>query len=1147
VSSAPPIRKALIIGSGPIVIGQACEFDYSGTQGCKALREDGIEVVLVNSNPATIMTDPQFGDRTYIEPITPEVVEAIIERERPDVVVPTLGGQTALNTAMALVRNGVLEKYGCRLIGAREAAIDRAEDRQQFKQTMLDIGLDVPKSAVIRASDGREESIRRAANQALDEASSIGFPIIIRPSFTMGGSGGGTAYNSEEFMEIALRGLNASPTHEIMVEESVLGWKEYELEVMRDTADNVVIICSIENLDPMGVHTGDSITVAPVQTLTDREYQSMRNDALKIIRAIGVDTGGSNIQFATNPQTGRRIVIEMNPRVSRSSALASKATGFPIAKIAARLATGRHLDDLPNDITRMTPACFEPTIDYVVVKIPRFAFEKFPGAEPILGTQMKSVGETMAMGRTFEESLQKGLRGLEIGRAGLGADGRDGYDPAEDPDRSQLLWHLVNPNPLRIFYLRLALHETLFEGGALLTPEELHSKTGIDPWFLEKMLHLTRMERELAQAAGAGLFQHPAREFFPFGQAPTSLEDTPERRMLFAAKQAGFSDGQLAWIFSQQGTRWSEWQVRARRLELGIRAIYKSVDTCGGEFEAHTPYFYSSYEEGPEILINEAKPTDRKKVVILGGGPNRIGQGIEFDYCCVQAVFALKGRGFETIMVNSNPETVSTDYDTADRLYFEPLTAEDVLNILENEATKGEIAGIIVQYGGQTPLKLARPLERYAQETGLPALIVGTSPDSIDLAEDRQRFGALLDRLAIPAPAFGSGHNFDQIRGLAENIGYPVMVRPSYVLGGRGMMTVYDEKDLKTFFKEAFDSSDEHPVLVDKFLDRAVEVDVDAVCDYDEAGHGQTVIAAIMEHIEEAGIHSGDSACFIPSRSLSGDVLDQIRRHTAALGEALRVRGLMNIQFAVKDGVAHVLEVNPRASRTVPFVSKTVGRAVAQDAARIMLGETLVEVGLTKEPVVPYYSVKEAVLPFHKFPGCEVRLGPEMRSTGEVMGVDPDAGLAFAKSQLGAGAGLPMEGGVFFSVNDRDKPLFLTVARRLADLGYGLYCTEGTHRYLASEGIEAVRLNKVKEGRPNVVDAVINGKIRLVINTFAGPQGRPDEHAIRSLAVSRGVPLVTTVAAARAAVEGIEAMKFRTMTLLTIQEYHELAAKANQA
>jgi carbamoyl-phosphate synthase large subunit len=878
----------------------------------------------------------------------------------------------------------------------------------------------------------------------------------------------------------------------------------------------------------------------------------MRDDALKIIRAIGVDTGGSNIQFAVNPATGRRIVIEMNPRVSRSSALASKATGFPIAKIAARLATGTHLDALPNDITKKTPACFEPTIDYVVVKVPRFAFEKFPGAEPILGTQMKSVGETMAMGRTFEESLQKGLRGLETGRAGLGADGRDQYDPAADPDRSELLWHLVNPNPERIFWMRLAIHEGLYPDSPLMSPEELHNKTGVDPWFVDKLLKLTRMESALVKAAASGLMRKPASRFLRYDAKAVAASglapDSAERQLLMEAKQAGFSDRQLAFLFnegSQPEEPWTEWDVRARRLELGVRAIYKSVDTCSGEFEAQTPYFYSSYEEGPAHLVNEARPTGRRKVVILGGGPNRIGQGIEFDYCCVQAVFALKDRGFETIMVNSNPETVSTDYDTADRLYFEPLTAEDVLNILENEAANGEIAGIIVQYGGQTPLKLARSLERYVRETSLPAPIVGTSPDSIDLAEDRRRFGALLEELGIPAPAFGSGHSFEEIRQLAETIGYPVMVRPSYVLGGRGMMTVYDEKDLRTFFKSELESGPEHPVLVDKFLDRAVEVDVDAVCDFDESGQGSTVIAAIMEHIEEAGIHSGDSACFIPTRSLSADVLAQIRKHTHALGKALRVRGLMNIQFAVKDGLAHVLEVNPRASRTVPFVSKTIGRAVAQDAARIMLGETLEQVGFTKEPVVPYFSVKEAVLPFHKFPGCEVRLGPEMRSTGEVMGIDPDAGLAFAKSQAGAGAGLPLDGGVFFSVNDRDKPLFLPAAQKLARMGYTLYCTEGTHRFLASEGIEAIRLNKVKEGRPNVVDAVINGKIRLVINTFAGPQGRPDEHAIRSLAIQRGVPLVTTVAAALAAVEGIEALRNRQPTLLTIQEYHQQAKMAN--
>lgn len=1156
------IQKILIIGSGPIVIGQACEFDYSGTQGCKALREDGYEVVLVNSNPATIMTDPQFGDRTYIEPLTPEVLEAIIERERPQALLPTLGGQTALNLAMELSRRGVLKRFGCELIGAREEAIERAEDRMRFKQTMLDIGLEVPRSAIIQAADGRDDHIRRAAFEALESAHDMGFPIIIRPSFTMGGSGGGIAYNTDEFLEIAQRGLNLSPTHEIMVEESVLGWKEYELEVMRDMFDNVVIICSIENLDPMGVHTGDSITVAPIQTLTDREYQSMRDDAQKIIRAIGVDTGGSNIQFAVHPKTGRRVVIEMNPRVSRSSALASKATGFPIAKIAAKLATGLRLDELPNDITRKTPACFEPTIDYCVVKIPRFAFEKFPGAEATLGTQMKSVGETMAIGRTFKEALQKGIRGLEIGRAGLGGDGKFNYDPLEDDIRTHLLWHLRTPNPDRIFWLRAALrgrvpgatgssekygaaavapsHEAGAKSpGALMSIPEVFENTHVDPWFLENITEIADFEHELAAAGEQKLIRPP-------GKSRTRKKaDSPERDLLMRAKQLGFSDQQIAFLVSANSRRkFTEWDIRARRIELGIRPVYKSVDTCGGEFEAQTPYFYSTYEEAENEWANEAVPSSRRKVMILGGGPNRIGQGIEFDYCCVQAVFALKQAGFETIMVNSNPETVSTDYDTSDRLYFEPLTVEDVLNIIENEIQRGELAGIIVQFGGQTPLKLSHSIENYITQHSLPTRIVGTSPDSIDLAEDRKRFGALLEQLDIPSPANGSARNFREVRDLARQIGFPVMIRPSYVLGGRAMEIVHNEKRLREFMKIAVEASPDHPVLIDKFLDNAIEVDVDAICDFGPAGRGQCVVAAVMEHIEEAGIHSGDSACVIPTRTLSPELLTVIRDCTAKLGEALQVSGLMNIQYAVKDGVVYVLEVNPRASRTVPFVSKTIGIAIAQLAARVMLGESLDAVGFTEEPHVNYFAVKEAVLPFNKFPGCEVRLGPEMRSTGEVMGIDEDAGVAFAKSQAAAGSALPLTGGVFFSVRDEDKDKFLPVAKELSDFGFHLYASEGTHRFLWQNGIAAAMLNKIPEGRPNVLDYMINGQISLVVNTFVGPQGRTDELAIRSFAISRGIPLITTTSAGRAAIEGIRALKTRTPTLRTIQEYHETARAA---
>lgn len=1157
------LRKILIIGSGPIVIGQACEFDYSGTQGCKALRELGYEIILVNSNPATIMTDPGFGDRTYIEPLTVEVLEHIIAQERPDAVLPTLGGQTALNLAMDLWKAGILERYGCKLIGANAEAIERAENRMRFKQTMLDIGLDVPRSAIIQARSGREDEIRRAVFEALERAQEIGFPIIVRPSFTLGGSGGGIAYNSEEFHTIAQRGLSLSPIHEIMIEECVLGWKEFELEVMRDTHDNVVIICSIENLDPMGVHTGDSITVAPIQTLTDREYQAMRDDALKIIRAIGVDTGGSNIQFAVDPTTGRRVVIEMNPRVSRSSALASKATGFPIAKIAAKLAVGHRLDEIPNDITQKTPACFEPTIDYCVVKIPRFAFEKFPGTPPILGSQMKSVGETMAIGRTFKEALQKAIRGLEIGRAGLGGDGKHNYDPTVDDARTELLWHLRNPNPERIFWLRAALRGRVpgakgkaevygaeaIDGpqekasgkskNALLSVEEVYRNTGVDPWFLENIRELCDFEHRIAAAGRSKLIKKP-------GMKSSASERERERALLLEAKQLGFSDVQIAHLVSSPRNRFTEWEIRDRRMELGIVPVFKSVDTCGGEFEAYTPYFYSTYEsEVSGGRQNEAIASARKKVIILGGGPNRIGQGIEFDYCCVQAVFALRRAGYETIMVNSNPETVSTDYDTADRLYFEPLTAEDVLNIVENECRHGEVVGLIVQFGGQTPLKLSKALAAYIERKALPTRILGTTVDSIDLAEDRKRFGALLQELGIPAPAHGSGRSYREVRELARTIGYPVMVRPSYVLGGRAMEIVYNERQLRDYMQIALNVSPEHPVLVDKFLDDAIEVDVDAVCDFRRQENGEVVgrcvIAAIMEHIEEAGIHSGDSACVIPARTLTPATLETIRRYTEAMARRLEVCGLMNIQYAVKDDTVYVLEVNPRASRTVPYVSKTIGVPIAQYAALCMVGRSLEELGFTEEPHVPYYSVKEAVLPFNKFPGCEIRLGPEMRSTGEVMGIDPDPGIAFAKSQAAAGCTLPLSGGVFISINDRDKPKFLGVAQKLVELGFHLYATEGTHRFLQRHGIAAAPLNKIKEGRPNIIDYVINGQIQLVINTFAGPQGRPDERAIRTLVVTRGIPLITTVSAARAAVEGIEAMRAKRMTLRPIQEYHAWA------
>ncbi|MBN1902650.1 carbamoyl-phosphate synthase large subunit [Candidatus Sumerlaeota bacterium] len=1088
------IKRILIIGSGPIIIGQACEFDYSGTQGCKALKEEGYEVILINSNPATIMTDPQFGDRTYIEPLTLDFAREIIKKERPDALLPTLGGQTALNLATQLDSAGILREFGVIMLGATAEVIKRAEDRLSFKKIMQEIGVDIPKSGVANT-----------LQEAMSLIKEIGFPAIIRPAYTLGGSGSGIAYNIEEYREIASRGLFLSPISEILVEECLLGWKEFELEVMRDCADNFVVICSIENLDPMGVHTGDSITVAPIQTLTDKEYQDMRDDARKIISAIGVDTGGSNIQFGVNPKTGRRVAIEMNPRVSRSSALASKATGFPIAKIAAKLAVGYRLDELPNDITKKTPACFEPTIDYCVVKIPRFTFEKFPGASPYLGSQMKSVGETMAIGRTFKEALQKGLRGLETGRHGLGSDGKKLASDAP------LILKLRMPNPDRIFYLREAIREGF-------TNHEIFELSGIDPWFIENIREIISVEDDLknSQILKTSLSSYASKVRL---EKPRDEWEKEELRLLqrhlIKAKQNGFSDAQISYLTEIKNTM----IIRAFRKELGITACYKAVDTCGGEFEAQTPYFYSTYDGNTESV-----PSTRSKIVILGGGPNRIGQGIEFDYCCVQAAFALKKEGYEVIMVNSNPETVSTDYDTSDKLYFEPVTAEDVLNIIDAEKPEG----VIVQFGGQTPLNIAKAL----QSQGV--IILGTSPESIDIAENREKFGVLAKQIGLLTPEHGTGFNFEQVRETAEKIGYPVMVRPSYVLGGRAMEIVYTEEKLKEYISRAVDISDEHPVLVDKFLIDATEVDVDALADGE-----QVVIAAIMEHIEAAGIHSGDSACVIPSRTLSAKVLETIRRQTRDLGMALKVKGLMNIQFAVKDEQVYVLEVNPRASRTVPYVSKAVGVPIAQIAARIMAGRKLEEMGFTQEPKIRHYAVKEAVLPFNKFPGCQISLGPEMRSTGEVMGIDPDFGRAFAKSQIAALVSLPMQGGIFISIADKDKPAFLPVAKRFFEMGFELLATRGTAEFLKKNDISTTLCEKISEGRPNVLDYMINNKVQLVINTTRGIESTPDEYQIRSNALIRDLPLITTIAAARAAAEGIASLKEGPPAIQSLQDYHK--------
>jgi carbamoyl-phosphate synthase large subunit len=1056
------IKKILVVGAGPIVIGQGCEFDYSGTQACKALREEGYEVVLVNSNPATIMTDPQFAERTYIEPITAEVIEKILIKEKPDALLPTLGGQTALNVSMDLYHAGTLDRLGVRMIGANADAIDKGENRQRFKDAMIKIGLDLPVSGVAHSME--------EAKKIAEEIGS--FPLVIRPAFTLGGTGGGIAYNKEEFETIVTRGLDLSPTTEVLVEECLLGWKEYEMEVMRDHADNCVVICSIENLDPMGVHTGDSITVAPAQTLSDREYQIMRDASFAVIREIGVETGGSNIQFSVDPKTGRCIVIEMNPRVSRSSALASKATGFPIAKIAAKLAVGYTLDELPNDITKETPASFEPTIDYVVTKLPRFTFEKFATADPVLTTSMKAVGEAMSIGRTFKESLQKALRSLETGRFGFGFDGKDSEGTREKVERK-----LHVPNAERIFWLKVA-----FETG--WTIEEIFDATQIDPWFLENMRVIVEEGKNLA-----------------------NLD-------LRRAKKLGFSDVQIA-----QARGISADEVRAERKGKGIIPTYRLVDTCAAEFEAATPYYYSTY--GDE---NEARESETKKIVILGGGPNRIGQGIEFDYCCVHASFALRELGYESVMVNSNPETVSTDYDTSDKLYFEPLTLEDVLNICDQEKPDG----VIVQFGGQTPLNLAADLERH----GVP--VIGTSPKSIELAEDRKFFSALLDRIGLKQAEAGTAVSEDEAVAIAERIGYPVLVRPSFVLGGRGMMIVYNDDELRHYIRNAADVAPDRPILVDRFLENATEVDVDCISD------GETsVIGAIMEHIEQAGIHSGDSACVIPAFSLSEKIKKEITDGAKALARELEVRGLMNIQFAVKDDELYVIEVNPRASRTVPFVSKSIGVPLAKLAAKIMVGHKLVDLGFTEETLPPCFCVKEAVFPWGRFPGIDIVLGPEMKSTGEVMGADADLGMAYAKAQISAFNPLPKSGNVFLSVNDRDKPRALDVARDLAELGFKIHSTGGTYKFLEENSIPVERLYKLSEGRrPTVMDMMKNGELHFIINTPSGHEARIDEVKIRSGAVQYKVSHCTNLAAAEASVKAIRSLQENELTVTALQEYH---------
>ena len=1098
------INKILIIGSGPIIISQACEFDYSGAQACKVLKEDGFEVVLINSNPATIMTDPEMASRTYVEPVTPDFVEKVIKKEKPDALLPTLGGQTALNVASAVAERGVLDAHGVTMIGANYEAIHKAEDRELFKKAMERIGQDLPRSGL--AHD---------MAQARKIAKEIGFPLIIRPSFTLGGTGGGVVFNIEEFEEIAPRGLESSMINEILIEESILGWKEYELEVMRDLKDNVVIICSIENFDPMGVHTGDSITVAPSQTLTDREYQEMRDASLAIIREIGVETGGSNIQFGVNPRNGRRVVIEMNPRVSRSSALASKATGFPIAKMAAKLAVGYTLDEIQNDITRETPASFEPTIDYCVVKIPRFTFEKFPGTDSTLTISMKSVGETMAIGRTFKEALQKGLRSLEVGRYGLGADGKDlifeetapksgdrGNSGEKLPDAVRE--KVMRPQPERLFYLKYALQ-------AGMSVEEAAELSQIDPWFIHNIKEIIEVENEItAHVKSRGMLPSPDGDASSSSQLEQFSFD-PE--LLAKAKQYGFSDVQLGYLAGVD-----EDTVRAARKKHGVQAAFKLVDTCAAEFEAYTPYYYSTYEEE-----DESYRTEQKKIMILGGGPNRIGQGIEFDYCCVHASFALKELGYETIMVNSNPETVSTDYDTSSKLYFEPLTLEDVLTIVEKEKPDG----VIVQFGGQTPLNLAVPLAR----ANTP--IIGTTPDNIDLAEDRDRFKVLLNRLNLNQPLNDTASTFEEAKVKAREIGFPVVVRPSYVLGGRAMSIVYNEESLEEYAAQAIQASPEHPLLIDKFLEDAIEVDVDAVADGDDC-----IIAGIMEHIEEAGIHSGDSACVIPPYTLGDEIIATIKESTKLLAKELQVVGLMNIQFAVKNELLYVLEVNPRASRTVPFVSKATGIAWAKIAAKVMAGKKLSALGIEAEYEMNHVAVKESVFPFNRFPGVDPLLGPEMKSTGEVMGIDTDFGRAYVKSQIAAGQILPVKGKVFISVRSKDKRSIIFIAKKLVDLGFSLFATSGTAKVLAKNGLAVERVFKITEGRPNIADMIKNGEIALIVNTPSGREAHTDQLSLRSLAVMYSVPYITTISGAAAAVNGIEVLQKGELEVKPLQDYH---------
>ena len=1067
------LHTILIIGSGPIIIGQACEFDYSGTQACKALKEEGYRVVLVNSNPATIMTDPDFADVTYIEPLTPEILEKIIAKERPDALLPTLGGQTGLNLSMELANLGILDKYGVELIGAKREAIEKGEDRQKFRECMMKIGLDIPQSCVVHDLPS-----------ALEWADKFDqYPIIIRPSFTLGGTGGGIAYNREEFEKMVAFGLSASPVNEVLIEECLLGWKEFEMEVMRDHKDQCVVICSIENFDPMGVHTGDSITVAPALTLTDREYQLMRDASFAVIREIGVETGGSNIQFAVNPENGRMIVIEMNPRVSRSSALASKATGFPIAKIAAKLAVGYSLDELKNDITRETPASFEPTIDYIVTKIPRFTFEKFVGADNTLTSSMKSVGEAMAIGRSFKESLQKALRSLEIGVRGLGGGGKMGG--SELPDPAAIKNGLVRPTAERVFYIRYAIM-------AGMSDAEIHEFTKVDPWFLRQIREIVDLEKEIAQAGLLSL----------------------DKDLLLRAKQAGFTDLQLAAILNTKIRN-----IKQLREKYSINTVYRLVDTCAAEFEAYTPYYYSTY--GVE---NELKPSTKKKIMIIGGGPNRIGQGIEFDYCCVHASFALREAGYETLMINSNPETVSTDYDTSDRLFFEPLTLEDVLEVYKQE----KCDGAIVQFGGQTPLNLASELK----ENGVN--IIGTSPESIDAAEDREIFKKILDKIGLKQPVNATATSPEQAYELAGQIGFPILLRPSFVLGGRGMFIVYGMEDMKHVIREAFDAAPGKPVLLDKFLEDAIELDVDAISDGET-----TVVGAMLEHIEYAGVHSGDAAMVLPPHTLQKNILDEVRRATYALARELNVIGLMNIQFAIKKGELYILEVNPRASRTVPFVSKAIGVPLAKLAARVMAGEKLKDLGFTKEVIPEYKAVKESVFPFVRFLGAPIILTPEMRSTGEVMGLDKDLGMAFAKSQIAAQPGLPTSGNVFISVKDHDKEAAAEIAKSFSDLGFKLFSTAGTASFLQSRGIHVTKTYKLSEGaRPNVVDMVKNGQIQLIINTPSGMSPRLDENRIREEALLRRVCIITTIMGAYAAIQGIKALKGNDITVESLQSHN---------